>query len=239
MRVLLPDSVGSFEAFRRLMRLDIVAGGLTTRFDMTYGNQVLTALTRCVERYGPNAKSRAAVAAWLKSPIGPSARPSTDPEIIKEAATLANGIVAEAGLPKAASLKPGDVPNGIPGDAVWKIGDILFTISVLPKNEVPSEIGNLNDLMVGGDAQKCRGDFFAGAMLDVVETMSVARAYTTCQTDQATSATFYYVMPRKQGGLYLLKTTATGVELTPIQERAMRELDAKIRATAVTVLSKL
>ena len=44
-RVLLPDSVNSFEVFRRLYKLDIVAGGLTTQFDLAYANQVLLALT--------------------------------------------------------------------------------------------------------------------------------------------------------------------------------------------------
>src|SRR5262249_16794167 len=47
-RVQLPDTVGAFEAFRRIGRLDLIAGGLTSSFDMTYANQVLTALTGCV-----------------------------------------------------------------------------------------------------------------------------------------------------------------------------------------------
>jgi hypothetical protein len=57
-RVLLPDSVNSFEVFRRLFKLDVVAGGLTTQFDLAYANQVLLALTQCVTKFGTTAKSK-------------------------------------------------------------------------------------------------------------------------------------------------------------------------------------
>jgi hypothetical protein len=238
-RVLLPDSLNSFEAFRRLFKLDVVAGGLTTQFDLAYANHVLLALTQCITKFGTTAKSKAAVAAWLKSPIGPAAEASSDPAILKETADLATEIVAEGEIAKAAVLKPNEVPDGVSGDTVWKMADNLFTISVLPKSEVPAEIGDLNDLIVGGDAQKCRGDFFAGAMLDVVESATVARAYTACQTQQAATSTYYFVMPRKQGGLYLTKIIATGVEVPPTSERAIKELDAKVRGVINSALAKL
>ena len=238
-RVLLPDSLNSFEVFRRLFKLDVVAGGLTTQFDLAYANQVLVALTQCVTKFGTTAKSKAAITAWLKSPIGPAARASSDPTILKETVDLATAIVTEAEIAKAAVLKPDEVPDGVKGDTVWKIADNLFTISVLPKDAVPTEIGDLNDLIVGGDAQKCRGDFFAGAMLDVVESATIARAYTTCQTQQATTSTYYFVKPRRQGGLYLMKIIATGVEVPPTIERTIKELDAKVRGVITAALAKL
>jgi hypothetical protein len=237
-RVLLPDSVNSFEAFRRLFKLDVVAGGLTTQFDLAYANHVLLALTQCVTKFGTTAKSKAAVAAWLKSPIGPAAEASSDPAILKETADLAATIVAEGEIAKAATLKPDEVPDGVSGDTVWKIGDSLFTISVLPKDQVPAEIGDLNDLIVGGDAQKCKGDFFAGAMIDVVEGATIARAYTTCQAQQGTTSSYYYAMPRKQGGLYFTKIIATGAEVPPTIERAIKDLDTKIRGIIPTALAK-
>lgn len=238
-RVLLPDSVNSFEAIRRLFKLEMVAGGLTTHFDLAYTNQVLLALTQCVMKFGTTAKSKATVAAWLKSPIGPAAEASPDPAILKETADLAHAIITEGQIAKATALKPNEMPNGVSGDTVWKIGDNLFTISVLPKDQVPAEIGDLNDLIVGGDAQKCRGDFFAGAMLDVMESLSIARAHTSCQTQQVETATYYFAMPRKQGGLYLLKIIASGVEVTPIAERALNELDSKLRGSIAAALAKL
>jgi hypothetical protein len=238
-RVLLPDSVNSFEVFRRLYKLDVVAGGLTTQFDLALANQVLLALTRCVMKYGTTAKSKAAVAAYLKSPIGPAAEASSDPAIVQETATLAGAIVAEGEIAKAAAIKPDEIPDGLNGDTAWKAGENLFTISVLLQNEVPKEIGDLNDLIVGADAQKCRGEFFAGTMLDVVESQTIARAYTTCQTQQATTSTYYFAMPRKQGGLYFIKSIATGVEVAPTGERNLKELDGKIRAAITPALARL
>src|SRR5262249_7443585 len=156
-RVQLSDSVSTFEAFRRIGRLELAAGGLTSSFDMADANQVLTALTRCVTRFGTTPKTRAAISAWLKSPIGPASRPSNDPGVRTEAAALATSVVSEAQLANVARVKPADASAGIIGDTVWKVGENLFTISVLPKKEVP-EIADLSDLIVGGDAQKCRGD---------------------------------------------------------------------------------
>ena len=135
-------------------------------------------------------------------------------------------------------MKPAEIPAGTAGDAVWKIGENLFTVSIWPKNEAP-EIGDLTDLIIGGDAQKCRGDFFSGATLDVIETVGVARAYTNCQTQQATSSTYYFAIPRKQGGLYLLKTIASGVEFTPLGEKSARDIDEMVRASIMKALSKI
>src|SRR6187401_1616940 len=111
-RVLLPDSVSSFEAIRRLFKLQMVAGGLTTQFDLAYANPVLLALTQCITKFGTTAKSKAAVAAWLKSSIGPAAEASLDPAILKETADLAKAIVAEGEIAKATALKPDEVPAG-------------------------------------------------------------------------------------------------------------------------------
>jgi hypothetical protein len=233
-RVQLPDSVNAFEALRSIIQLELIAGGLTSQFKLGYSNAVLTALTHCVLRNGTTAKTRAAVAAWLNSPVGSS----TDPEIQKEASALATNIVSEAAITKAAGLKPHEIPADTAGDAVWKIGDNLFTVSILPQNGAP-EIGDLTDLIIGGDAQKCRGDFFSGAMLDVIETVGVARAYTNCLTQQAATSVYYFAMPRKKGGLYLLTSIARGVEVTPSGEKTLRDVDSKVRASIMTALSKL
>jgi hypothetical protein len=237
-RVQLPDTVNAFEAFRRMPRLEFVAGGLTSQFDMAYANQVLTALTQCVTKFGATTKSRAAIAAWLKSPIGPAARPSTDPDVQKEAAALATSIVSEAELSTAAGLKHAEIPAGTTGDAVWKVGENLFTISILPQNEAP-EIGDITDLIIGGNAQKCRGDFFSGATLDVIDGVGMARAYTNCRTQEVTASTYYFAIPRKQGGLYLLTTIAGGVEVTPLGEKNAREIDGRLRAAITPALSKM
>jgi hypothetical protein len=76
-------------------------------------------------------------------------------------------------------------------------------------------------------------------MLDVVESATIARAYTTCQTQQSATSTYYFAMPRKQGGLYFTKIIATGVVVPPTIERAIKELDAKVRGVIPAALAKL
>ena len=141
-------------------------------------------------------------------------------------------------ITNAARLKPDVVPAGIDGDTVWKLGEILFMISILPKDKAP-EIGELTDLIIGGDAQQCRGDLFTAATLDVIETVGVARAYTNCQTQQVSASSYYLAIPRKQGGLYLLTTMATGVEITPTLENNAKEIDGRVRAFIMTALAKI
>ena len=237
-RVQLSDTVNAFDVFRRIVRLDLIAGGLTSSFDMTYVNQVLIALTRCVTRYGATPKSRAAIAAWLKSPIGAAFGPKNDPAIQKEATALAASIISEAQLANATNMTRANLSPGAEGNSVWKIGESLFTVSILPKGETP-DIADLSDLIVGADAQRCRGDFFSSATLDVIETIGAARAYTNCQTEQALSSTYYLVIPRKQGGLYLLTTSTSGGAVTPSAEKNAKEIDERLRAIVMPALSKM
>jgi hypothetical protein len=76
-------------------------------------------------------------------------------------------------------------------------------------------------------------------MLDVVESATIARAYTTCRTQEEATSTYYFAMPRRQGGLYFTKIIATGVEVPPTIERTIKDLDAKVRTIIPTALAKL
>jgi hypothetical protein len=46
-------------------------------------------------------------------------------------------------------------------------------------------------------------------------------------------------MPRKQGGIYLLTSIATGVEVTPLAEKNAKEIDGKVRASITAALAKM
>jgi hypothetical protein len=153
-QVQLPDSLSIFESFRRVIQTRFIAGGLTSNFDLTYNNQVLTALTKCVLRYGASSRSRAAIAAWLKSSVGPKSSTNNDVSIHNEASALATNIMSEAAIPNAASIPQNEVPVDLTGDAFWKLGKILFTVSIL--SHETSAVDDLPSLIIGGDAQKCQ-----------------------------------------------------------------------------------
>jgi len=234
-RVQLPDSLTIFGSFRRIFQIDLIAGGLTSHFNLTFNNQVLTALTRCIVR-GTSLQSRAAIAAWMKT-IGSAAGNNVESSNYKEASALASNIMADVAMPNAANAKPNEIPNSLTGDAIWKVGSILFSVSILTQSE-PSKIAELASIIIGADAQKCRGDFFSGAMLDNIKALRVARVYSTCQTLQATTSVYYLVIPRKQGGLYLLATFTSGIEITASGEQTASDFDSKIRSSITMALSK-
>ena len=233
-RVQLPDSLTVFNSFTHIIQAGFVAGGLTSHFDLTYNNQVLTALTKCVARFGSSGRTRATVAAWLKSLVAPR----DDPSIHNEASVLATNIMTEAAIPGTASIPQNAIPAGLTGDAFWKIGKVLFTVSILPQIEA-SAFNDLPGLVIGGNAQKCRGDFFAGAMIDAIGTLRAARAITSCLTPDATTTIYYLAIPRKNGGIYLLATLSNGFEFPALGDRTAEDVDGKVRASIVVALSKL
>jgi hypothetical protein len=233
-RVQLPNSLSVFKSFTRIIQAGFAAGGLTSRFDLAYNNQVLTALTKCVARYGSSGRSHAAVAAWLKSLVAPS----NDASIHNEASALATNIMADGAISNAASIPQNTIPAGLTGDAFWKVGKILFSVSIVPQIEV-SLFDDLPGLIIGGDAQKCRGDLFAGAEIDVDRTLRVARVITNCLTSEATTTIYYFVVPRKKGGVYLFETVTNGFELAALGEHTAAEVDEKVRASISVALSQL
>jgi hypothetical protein len=237
-QVQLPDSLTTFESFRRVIQIGFIAGGLTSNFDLTYNNQVLTALTKCVVRYGAFSRSRAAITAWLKSSVGPKSNTINDASIHNEASALATNIMTEVAIPNAASVPQNEIFAGLAGDAIWKVEKLLFTVSILPHTET-SVVDDLPRLIIGGDAQKCRGDLFSGAKIDVIGPLRVARAITNCLTSQTTTTVYYLAIPRKQGGVYLLATVTNGFEITALGGQTAEDVDNKIRASIIVAISKL
>ena len=127
--------------------------------------------------------------------------------------------------------------TGFTGDTFWKVGSALFSLSILSQGDIP-EMTDIPGVVIGAAAQKCRGDFFSGALLDVLDTSRVARAFTNCQSLQSTTSIYYFAIPRKQGGLYLIETITTGIDITPTSEQTARELDSKIRASFKVALAR-
>lgn len=238
MRVKLPDSLSVFEALRSINQLELIAGGLTSHFDLAANNQVLAALTQCVVRYGISSRTRAAIATWLKSSSGATSNIKPDASIQNEASALAANVMAEAAIPGAAKLQPKEVPVGVSGAVVWKAAKIFFTVSIVPPNDT-SEIGALSSLVIGGDAHKCRGNFFSGAASEVIGASLVGRAFTSCQTQDATVSVYYLTIPRKRGGLYLLATITNRFEIAMAGEQTVSDVDSKIRNSIAVALAKM
>lgn len=237
-QVQLPDSLAAFDAFRRAIQLGFSAGGLTSHFDLTYGPQVLMALTKCVVRYGTSLQHRAELSAWQHSFASHKQNITNDASLKKEAGDLAGIVMTETQIPKANSLPSKDVPAGLVGDAFWKIWNIVFSVSILPKMEVSSFV-NLPVLIIESEAAICRGDLFSGATMDMIGTYRVALVITNCVAPDTSSTIYYLAIPRKQGGVYLLTTIATGFEIAALGKPTAEDVDSRVRDSISVALSRL
>jgi hypothetical protein len=237
-RVELPDSLAVFDSFRRAIQIGFAAGGLTSHFDLTYGPQVLMGLTKCVVRYGTSPQDRAEISTWQKSFANHKPNIVNDASIHKEASDLAANIMTEAQISKASSLPQKEVPTGLTGDAFWKIENSLFVVSIVSQSETPP-VDNLPRIIIGDEAAKCHGDFFTGAVTEVIAALRVARVIANCVTPQTATTTYYLVVPRKQGGVYLLATLTNGFEIAALGGPTAEEIDGRVRGSVNVALSKL
>jgi hypothetical protein len=234
----LPDSLAVFDSLRRAIQIGFSAGGLTSRFDLTYGPQVLMGLTKCVVRYEASPHNHKEIAAWLKTFTNAKPGAADDASIRKEAIALAANVMTEAQIPKASSLPQTDVPAGLIGDAFWKIGNVIFSVSILPQQDI-SSFRNLPNLIVASEAIKCHGDLFSGGMIDVIGKTQAARVITNCVTPQESSTNYYLAIPRKQGGVYVLTTAINGFEMAGLGEQTAEEIDSRVRGSVNVAISKL
>lgn len=235
-RVQIPDSLSFFEALRKIFRIQLIAGGMRSRFDLVNNNQVLTALTQCVVRYGTSGKDRASIARWIKSSAA-AAVAGHDPAIRKEAEALVAKIMREAELPKAG--KPAaDETAGIAGDAFGKIGKIVLGLTVVQKEDAPP-LADVPALLAGADAQRCRGDYFSAALTGTVDKLKIARAFTSCLAQQAVKSAYYLAVPRKSGGIYVIALVTNDVDIVNADKLTGAEVDRRIRASIAIALEKM
>jgi hypothetical protein len=98
------------------------------------------------------------------------------------------------------------------------------------------DLDNLRSMAIGGAAKDCKGMFFSGSIPDDGKE-PLMRVFTTCQVKEAAITIYYIAVPRKAGGLYVLRTmTAAGASVT--SEKPVKEADAGIRKAAFTVVPK-
>lgn len=235
-RVRIPDSLSLFETLRKIYRIELVAGGMRSQFNLMYDNQVLTALTQCVVRYGTSAKDRAAIASWVKI-YAKAADAGHDAATHKEAEAVAAGIMSAAELPKTGKLAPADTA-GLPGDAFRKLDKIIVSLTIVPRDETPG-INELPALLIGADAHRCRGEFFSAALPDMIEKLRVARAFTSCLSQDTVRSAYYLAVPRKLGGIYLVAIAANDPDIVSAGKLTARDVDRRIRGSIAVALEKL
>ena len=88
------------------------------------------------------------------------------------------------------------------------------------------------------DARKCRSGFFFVWALQEIDQSKIARAFTSCQTTEATSFVYYVAAPRPKGGFYLLTSRTSGSGFGGVVQQQLEEMDAKVRAAIMIAVNK-
>lgn len=236
LRVRLADSLTLFEKLRSTWRMAIVAGGLRLTFDLPYANEVVQRLTRCVLRYQKRPRM-AKKSVSIERSRADRRRSRTNPGSRAEASALGAEIMARTIGPKAGAVVAPDVQASRGADAAWKLHDFLFTVSALSPKVSP-ELGDLPSAVINRDAVACRGQLFAGALLERRDVPHIARIFTSCTDRTKAVSTYYLGAARKKGGFYLLSIFASSKEFNTAANRAAREFARLVPSRLRAVLSE-
>lgn len=225
-RVSFPNSLEAFTKLSRVLQMDVIFGGLASRFNLAYGPNVLVALTRCVTKYDSSSR-RQGLGATSKA----KSNSPMDLTASGKVTALATRIIKLTGVKGARLARRDEIPPDLTADVFWKVGPLLFGATTLAADQAP-DFNNLPGRIISRDSQLCRrGDFFAGATFqrsDLFKSKNaprIARIYTFCQIPGTRTSTFYIVTPRKQPGAYVLATIGRGSEFSPAIERVAENFD--------------
>ena len=115
-----------------------------------------------------------------------------------------------------------DEAASIKADAVWRAGNTLGTVRILPAS-FAANVKAMSGLLIGNEAGKCKGTFASGS-LPVDGSDSMVRVFTSCKTGEQVITLYYLALTRKQGGYYLFTTASAGSELPAKEaENSIRE----------------
>ncbi len=145
------------------------------------------------------------------------------PETRKEATQLATDILRRANF-AFEFQKPEDR-----NDISWRSEEFLGTLRILPGARVEN-IEKIRSDVISSDQAACKGKFDSGA-LPAADSRSVTM-FTSCKGEQ-TASTYYIILARRAGGIYLLGVMGSGDAAARVQNVA-----GAYRTVALEVIGK-
>ena len=214
-----------FKEFSRGYQLRVAAAKQVFTFNLTDTAKLLPALLACVTHQMHPAPALASTAA--AAAVTPVAHRT---DFKAEATVIAANLLSEAGVTGFRIAAPDEFPD-LKADAVWAATNVMGTINILPA-VAAKDLDDIRSSVIGVDAKACKGMFFSGSIPDDGKEQ-ITRVFTTCQVKSASSTTYYLAVPRKAGGIYILRTmTAAG------SEKPAKEADASIRKAVFSAVPK-
>ena len=224
----LADSTELFQRFRQGYQLRVAAAGQVLAFNLTGTSQVLPALLRCVQAnlQAPGSTTVASNPFAAPAPAGTAATPASQgrPAAYRaEAVSLVANILGSAGV---VGFRVAEGDNGIV-DAAWRADRLFGMVRIEPKD--PPAL--ISAGMIAVDAAGCRSKFASGS-IPATGNNDVPRMFTKCGEGDQGFTVYYFILPRKAGGHYLIGTGASG------SDEPARQVESDIRQATMKVTGR-
>jgi len=226
----LADSTELFQRFRQGYQLRVAAAGQVLAFNLTGTAQVLPALLRCVQANLQPAGTTTVAANPFVAPApantGGQRSNGTGQErpaaYRAEALSLAANILGGAGI-VGFQMAEGD---GFV-DAIWRANNLFGMVRIEPKD--PPAL--ISAGMIAVDAAGCKSKFASGS-IPASNNNDVPRMFTKCGDGEQGYTVFYFILPRKAGGHYVIGTGSSGAE------EPARQVESDIRQATLKVTGR-
>jgi hypothetical protein len=224
----LADSVNLFNRFRRGHVLRVASTNNVFTFNLEGTSALLAQLYGCVQQYTQPANVARSPGAF--DPRQDSGQrpgvpvPRVNPAHQAEAAILLANIMSAAKVTGYTIGTP-EQATKLSVDAVWITPSVVGTLLIAPGMRVDDP--EIQGIVIGTEARLCKGGFMSGALPS--DGARELRIITTCQpTGQPQRTSYFFLVSRPKGGLYLFTTATTGSGAREDVERA----DSDIRTAA-------
>jgi len=221
----LADSTDLFQRFRQGNQLRVAAAGQVFAFNLTGTSQVLPALLRCVQaNRQPSGSTTVATNPFAAPAPANSAGQGRPAAYRAEAVSLAANILGSAGI---VGFRITDEDKNGFIDAAWRADRLFGMVRIEPK-EPPTLI---SAGMIAVDAAGCKAKFASGSM-PATDNNELTRMFTKCGEGDQGWTVYYFVMPRKAGGHYLIGTGASG------SDEPARQVESDIRQATMRLTGR-
>jgi hypothetical protein len=220
-----------FRQFTSGRRLKVLGAPKPIDFKLTGTERILPRLLACALFKGKTAGAIPARDPAADIPNYTARQMRSDTAMVVEATTLAANLLSAAGITGYRLLGPKEEP-GLKGDARWIMpGEGIGVVQVRP-DMTPEVQLSLGRVLIGEDARSCKGTFMS-ATLPADEKAGSGRVFTTCDDGKRILTSYYFTMPRRAGGAYVVATTS--YEARAAAPRS-KEIDATFRHAAYGIM---
>jgi hypothetical protein len=217
------DDLALFAALWSANRLQITMGALRSEFELISSNEVLSALLQCAIRQLKPSRQKSV----------PSILFNIDPTTREEVQALTNEVLALSGLGDAQKLAYSQQAA-----VSWKSGLVTSSLNVVDTKGIP-RLADLPLYVLERDLRSCRGAGFFAWAIEQADQLEIARIFTVCGGEDATTFAYDAATPRAKGGYYLLRSVTVGSGFAGVLPQQLEAMDARLRAGLILSIRKL